>query len=56
MTGFAATMHTGVSQEAQLCFLDHSHLLILLLGNQFKTASTWLPRAWGGVFRIVFDR
>lgn len=33
---------------------DHAHLPVLLLGKQFKTASTQLPEPWG-VFRTVFD-
>lgn len=28
---------------------DHAHLPVLLLGKQFKTASTQRPRALGGI-------
>lgn len=44
---FAATKHTDLYQEAQPCDKWPFTSAYLLLGNQFKTALTQLPRALG---------
>lgn len=54
MMVFATTTHRSIRKPNRV-INDHSHLPILLLGNQFKTASTQLLRALG-VFGIAFDR